>query len=176
MKNAEKDYVLRVPYPHPARPERPAGPRTLQRLHAAAAGRTGIMTALCRYLRSAAVCRARGEEELAGLFDAAAQTACVHLGLVAGMLAACGGDPGLFVPRSGHKIWWSAGWASGGGETGHPAERALAGTLAACAEWRALARELPDCLRPCAERILADEQHYADLFRRAAPDRGIRKV
>ena len=176
MKNAEKDYVLRVPYPHPERPERPVSPRTLHRLHAAAAGRAGIMTALCRYLRSAAVCRARGEEELAGLFGAAAQAALLHLGLVGEMLAVCGGDPGLFVPRSGHKIWWSAGWASGGGETGHPAERALAWTLSACAEWRALAEELPGCLRPCAERILADEQHYADLFRRAVPDRGIRRV
>lgn len=165
MKNAEKGCRLTVPYPAPRRPERLPVPQTVHRLRRAAAGPGGVMTVLHRSLRRAAVCRENGEDGLAALLEAEAQTALDHLELLARMLVCCGAENPFFVPQGGHKIWWSGVWTGTCRKEELSAEVLLRETLADCAAWQSLADALPLSLRPCAERILADRLHHAGLLR-----------
>lgn len=165
MKNAEKGCILRVPYPHPTRPERPLTPQAVYRLRRAAAGNEGALTLLCSSLQRAAVCRAAGRTALAEVCEAGAQNAFQHLRLLSELLVCCGAGPALFVPKGGHKIWWSASCVPKSQKADVLTRAALQDTLAACAACRALAAVLPPAMQPCAERMLADWQHHADLLR-----------
>ena len=169
MKNAETEYLLPVPYPSPCGLQRPPTPQTVYRLRRAAAGPEGMLTVLCRSLQRAAACRMRpmqGEPALAGLLEAEAQTALRHLELLTRMLLCCGAGNGLFVPQSGHKIWWSALQLQKYRKEELSIGLLLRETLACSAACRALAETLPAALAPCAERMLADWEHHADLLRR----------
>ena len=165
MKNAETEYLLRVPYPQPTRPARPPSPQTVYRLRRAAAGNGGMLTLLCSSVQRAALCRAQGKPALAEVLDAGAQTALRHLGLVTELLACCGAEPGFFVPQGGHKIWWSAGRAPQCPKPEFLVHRALRDAQAASDLCRALAETLPAGMQPCAERMLADWEHHAALLR-----------
>ena len=165
MKNAEKGCRLTVPYPVPHRPVHPPTTQTVYRLRRAAAGPGGAMTVLCRSLQRAAVCRERGEDALAELLEAGAQTALDHLALLCRMLLCCGASPAFFVPQGGHKIWWSAVQTGECRKEDITIELLLQETLADCAACRALAGTLPPGLAPCAERMLADHLHRADRLR-----------
>lgn len=172
MKNAEKGYRLNVPYPVPCRPLHPPGRGTLAHLRTRSAGRAGELTACCRHVQAGARCRAQGEGELADLFDAAAEATLARLRLLSAVLVCCGGDPAPFTPANGHKLWWSGAWAMTERDPAALLRQALTTELSACTAYRALLHELPDELLPCAERLLADAQHFADLFRSAALRRG----
>lgn len=169
MKNDETGYRLRVPYPTPVLPEGVSGQAFLPWLHSLASGREGELTTICSYLYNALCCRKMGEEHLAEIFETVARTEMAHLRLLGELILCCGGDPAYFAPGSGHRIWWSGSFVPYTRDPARMVRAALAGEQAACNAYRALLPSLPDAARPCIERILADEQHHAALFRSCLP-------
>lgn len=167
VKNAEKGCVLPVPYPRPSCPERPVPPQTVYRLRCAAAGREGMLTHQCVWLQRAAACRMTAQKEAADYLETAARLAGVHLGLLAELLLCCGAENAFFVPKSGHKIWWSACCVPSCQKTEFSLSRLLQEVRAAARLCRALAECLPASMQPCAERLLADWVYLEGQLQRA---------